>query len=83
MPRLMIVLMFASACVTPDDAPQGPDASETLDAEPVSTCCQLAPDDGAVRACVLSDEDAPPSGTCGVIVCPSGDGHRRINFCVP
>jgi hypothetical protein len=45
-----------------------------------SPCCDLLPDENAVRACELP----PPPGTCGVIACPLANGtFQRINFCGP
>lgn len=69
----ILALLALAACVEPTDTP--PDASD------VSPCC--AYDDEDARACLIVQPDAPPSGTCGALLCPSEDGIRRINFCIP
>lgn len=81
------VLLALVACLDPDTEP-APDAGidAVSDAEPplVDPCCDLLPDTGEVRACMLARPDAPPSGTCGRFVCPLPEGGwESINFCVP
>lgn len=89
--RVLLLAALIGGCA--DETTTQPDASVTLlpDAAAATTdacvrdpshgCCDLLPDEDAVRTC--SYQGLAP-GTCGVAVCWQADcSSVRLNFCAP
>lgn len=71
---ILVLALSLVACVDAGTEP-APDAGPVTAEAP--SCCDLLPDQDAVRSCV-----ALPAGTCGVIACPNpGGGFTKINAC--
>lgn len=85
----MVIALLVGCTETVAPAPDA--AARTVDAGTVETdactreashdCCDLLPDENAVREC--SYEGLSP-GDCGVAICWHADCTRtQVNFCVP
>lgn len=89
--RLMLIALVVVGCgdnVPPDvHLVTAPDAAldvppDACMREPSAGCCELLPDQNAVRSCAIAGILEP--GACGVAVCWLATCELlRINFCVP
>jgi hypothetical protein len=80
--RLMCLVVMVG-CIESEPEPM-PDAGveRTADAcvrEVTGGCCDLLPDEDAVRECITADMEP---GTCGVMACWAADCTlTKVNFC--